>query len=344
MFFSVIIPIFNGARHLDTLLPALAGQTYKNAEFIFVDNGSQDRSPDIINNFVKHQTNLKAKILHEARRGASIARNTGARNAGGEWLVFTDADCRPEADWLQDFYDMRSVAANVGAIAGCIKPSATASLVAKFLGLYTLPSTQVEEEFHEYTLVNGGFPTANLAVRKNVFRDIGGFDETIRISGEDHNLCARIYGAGYTVKAVANAIVHHAHRDHIKGLLRQSFGFGLSHAVNLKKSVSGAVLIAAPFFPITRIRPGRRIWIDFNQADKKSLFILLMGLCWAPLIILLPIYALYLAASISDRAGRRRTPLTAGQALAMALLLLTKSSAMTMGRLSGSFRYRVVCL
>jgi GT2 family glycosyltransferase len=301
MVFSVIIPALNASRHLNAIFNALSGQTFKDVEYIFVDNGSKDRSMEMIQNLASQYPDLNIKILQEEKSGASAARNRGAFIAQGDWLVFTDADCIPDSGWLQDYFEARPSSNEIGAIAGCIKPGPSQNFIAKFLGLFTLPANVQERYFNEFTLVEGGFPAANLAIRKEVFKKVGGFEEAIRIYGEDYDLCARIYGAGYKIKTTTGAVVHHSHRNDLQGLVKQSFAFGKSHALNLKQNVPGALIWSGPAFSKTSIRKGCRIWVDVNQADKKFVFTILLGYAWWPLWILPPAYIVYLGASICRR-------------------------------------------
>ena len=342
---SVVVPFLNPGQPFRECLEGLLNQNYEHSEFILVDNGSTDGSAEAASQFATSHSQVRWKLLHEGKPGASAARNAGAREASGDWLVFTDADCVPEADWLRDLVAAIGVSSDsIAALAGCIKPDFPINPVAKFLGVYTLPPNREERLYREFTLVRGGFPTANLAVRRDVFQRIEGFDESIPIYGEDHGLCAAIYESGYAIKTLTKALVRHHHRTNLGGLLRQSFGFGKSHALALRYFVPGACICRGPGFSRVNIRAGARLWIDFNQADKKMLAALLAGYSWWPLWLLPLAYFAYLCGSVFRKNAEADFQIQRIETPVLALLLLTKSASLTFGRLVGSIRYGVLCV
>ncbi|MBN1674485.1 MAG: glycosyltransferase [Kiritimatiellae bacterium] len=344
MLFSVIIPFLNAARHLPDCLEGLAAQSFTDAEYILVDNNSADGSRAIADAFSARHPELRIRVLTEQTRGAAAARNAGASEAQGVWLAFTDADCVASAGWLAQIAEVvREEPARAG-VAGSVVPAPSAAVIARFLSLYTLPATSEDRVYQAYTLVRGGFPTCNLAVRRDVFEQVGGFDASIGLYGEDHDLCARIYAAGYSIRSTSRAAVAHAHRSDLGGMLRQCRGFGRSHAVCLRKSVAGAFILQAPFVEVAKLRRGLRIWLDANPADKKLLGALIPGFFWWPLWGLAPAYFAYLCVSVVRRARKLAAPVRGAEAPLFAALLLLKSAAMTWGRLAGSVRYRVLCL
>lgn len=90
LLFSVIIPAKNEAKHLQRCMQSLVSQTYRNFEAIFVNDGSTDATPGILDAFaVKFAW---CKVVHTAGIGLGAARNLAAQQAQGEFLVFLDAD------------------------------------------------------------------------------------------------------------------------------------------------------------------------------------------------------------------------------------------------------------
>ena len=84
---SVIIPNYNYARFIGEAIESVLAQTYQPLEIIVVDDASTDDSIKVIESFGD-----KVKLIRQENGGVGKARNTGARNAGGDFLAFLDAD------------------------------------------------------------------------------------------------------------------------------------------------------------------------------------------------------------------------------------------------------------
>ena len=97
MVLSVIIPIYNVKEYLRECLNSVVfgiRENTNNVEVIIVDDGSNDGSSEIANEYSRYEY---AKVIHQENRGVAAARNTGLRCATGEWIYFIDSD-----DWLED--------------------------------------------------------------------------------------------------------------------------------------------------------------------------------------------------------------------------------------------------
>ena len=101
-FFSVIIPSYNRAHIIDRAIQGVLNQTFQDFEIIIVDDGSIDNTQEIIKNF---SNDLRVKYIYQNNAGVCAARNTGAKDAIGDYLLFLDSDDAVENSWLQDFYD-----------------------------------------------------------------------------------------------------------------------------------------------------------------------------------------------------------------------------------------------
>ena len=92
---SVIIPVYNEEAHLTRCLDSVLSQTYGNLEIITVDDGSTDRSPEILKEYAAKDKRIK--IISKENGGASTARNMGIEAAEGSYIGFVDAD-----DWAEE--------------------------------------------------------------------------------------------------------------------------------------------------------------------------------------------------------------------------------------------------
>lgn len=88
---SVVMPVFDGARHLAEAIEGVLAQTYRPVELIVVDDGSSDRSAEIARRYAP-----SVRLLKQDHEGCGSARNRGAEVARGAYLAFCDADdCYP---------------------------------------------------------------------------------------------------------------------------------------------------------------------------------------------------------------------------------------------------------
>lgn len=340
---SLVIPMKNAAQTLDACLTSLGQLEPRPMEIVLVDNGSADATLERLQTFVRGTTAPPITVVTEARPGATFARNAGIRASRGDIVAFTDSDCAIDRAWLaylvKPFSDER-----VGAVAGRIVAAPANNTCQLFCGLYTLQSPAAGRIHDRWTPDEGGFPTANLAVRRTTLDEVGGFDERIRIYGEDYDLCARIYEKGWTIAYTPEAIVQHHHRTTLRGLTWQSFGFGRGHAFLLRRHGPRTLWITVP----GRHRPFRvplfRAWIDLASADKKLMALALCGLTYQPAWLLLPCYGLWLVAATTRRARAAGRPCSLATAVSLAGLLVWKSLALTLGRWWGSFKYGAICL
>ena len=87
---SIIIPVYNAEKYLADCLDSLKKQSYRDFEVIAVDDGSSDKTGDILAGYA--QADSRFIVLHQANGGAGCARNKGLQQAAGEYICFMDAD------------------------------------------------------------------------------------------------------------------------------------------------------------------------------------------------------------------------------------------------------------
>ena len=84
---SILVPIYNGEKHIERCLHSLFGQTYQNIQFVFVDDFSPDQSVELLYKVLEkypHRKQSVSVIRHNKNKGLAGARNTGVENALGE--------------------------------------------------------------------------------------------------------------------------------------------------------------------------------------------------------------------------------------------------------------------
>lgn len=87
---SVIVPVYNSDKYLVSCLQSIINQTYRNLEIICVDDGSTDKSAEILDFYSKKDDRIK--VLKKDNGGPSSARNVGLEKANGEYISFVDSD------------------------------------------------------------------------------------------------------------------------------------------------------------------------------------------------------------------------------------------------------------
>jgi glycosyltransferase involved in cell wall biosynthesis len=215
----VIIPCAGNLEDLDELVQSLRSQDADFSwEVIFVDNGLAPPARSVVEAAVERLPT--ARIVAEAARGISPARNAGARTANGEILAFIDADDVAASSWL------RALVADVAP--GRI---AAGRLDVDRLNPPWLARSRGTHDPGSLYRCEGIFPVApggNLAIRKADFERLGGFDPGWPTL-EDFELCLRAWRLGIDVQPTqAAATVHYRLRRGPKDLLRQGYHYGFA--------------------------------------------------------------------------------------------------------------------
>lgn len=193
---SVVVPVRDDAPGLRVLVEDLAAQTFPRDAFevIVADDGSTDGGADGL-----EADHTWLRVTRGPPLGSFAARNRGASLARGLVLAFTDADCRPAADWLE-----RGMVALVEAdlAAGRVDP-----MLPHRPAAWSLIDMGTWHDV-ERLVRAGGAVTANLLVRKEWFDRVGGFDES-QLSGGDFQFALRCLASGARGVFAHDAVVGH---------------------------------------------------------------------------------------------------------------------------------------
>lgn len=216
--FSIIVPVYNDWHRVPELLERLKRQTLdpESFEIILVDNGSERFDPP-------DSLPPKARIEICTTPGSYAARNHGIEQARGEWLAFTDADCRPKPDWLQNLLEATNARNDETTNRQTDKPTKRQNAPTILAGAVQMVADHdPPNRWETYDLVRGipqawyvrrGYAaTANLAVPATLMASLGCFDAA-RLSGGDADLCRRARAAGARLEYVATAAVEHPARS-----------------------------------------------------------------------------------------------------------------------------------
>ena len=87
---SIIVPVYNSEKYLYKCIQSVVSQNPVECEMILVDDGSTDKSLDMMNKAAEKYPYIR--VIHQTNQGVSMARNTGLKAASGEWIYFLDSD------------------------------------------------------------------------------------------------------------------------------------------------------------------------------------------------------------------------------------------------------------
>ncbi|OJX52813.1 MAG: hypothetical protein BGO88_13425 [Flavobacterium sp. 38-13] len=99
---SIIIPVYNGEKHIEECIESLTKQTLSDCEFIFVNDGSNDKSVELIQKHLIEDPRII--LINQKNSGVSVARNTGIESAKGEYIGFIDSDDFVTNDMFEVLY------------------------------------------------------------------------------------------------------------------------------------------------------------------------------------------------------------------------------------------------
>lgn len=305
---SVIIPSHDAVEKLIKCLKALEKQENNPInEVIIVDDGSIPPLSQALKNL---KINLPIKFVrHNERRGASAARNTGAREAKNDLIAFIDADCIPCPKWSSAL--VGEFNGNTDCVGGPVIESEETPLqiyikyrsfrqaryLAKIMEMKDYKKLSYEElRFRVYQL------TGNIAYKRKVYLALGGLSEGYRVGAEDYEFRLRFEKHGYKAKFAPEAYVYHIPRVSFKDFIkRDGFRRGAGRIVFFKKSGGELLEKAAKRDRLTLIMLSLALIVIIATLLYGGLLhtlILVLGLAF--------IYEAYEAISVSMLASKLR--------------------------------------
>ncbi len=246
---AVVLCSHDGAELLPTALAALAAQTLDPAryEVIVVDDGSTDATAEVA------EAAGATVVRLPVSRGLNGARNAGIETARAHVVAFTDDDCEPEPAWLERLLEpfsnptvdgaagriveectdafllgylrtVRPLAPMGAELGGSRSPLARLALYARRMAGFG-PELRAGEEL--YSLVG-----ANMALRRPLLRELGGFDAAFRLGADEEELCLRAHArpGGARLLYAPDAVVHHHFRPRLRDGIRRARAYGAGHA------------------------------------------------------------------------------------------------------------------
>lgn len=228
-YFSIIIPVYNRPYEADELLESLSLQTEKDFEVIIVEDGSKKTCKHITE---KYEKVLPLSYFYISNSGPGMARNYGAAQSKGKYLLIVDSDCILPPQYIQSI--RTELAANpVNAFGGPDKALDSFTPIQKAIN-YAMTS------FFTTGGIRGGkkkmdkfYPRSfNMGIQKEVYETLHGFAD-MRF-GEDIDFSIRIFKGGYKVALFPSAYVYHKRRTDLRKFFKQVHNSGIAR-INLYK-------------------------------------------------------------------------------------------------------------
>jgi glycosyltransferase involved in cell wall biosynthesis len=208
---TVVIPTFNGANKIPTVLSALnrqaVGATF---DVIVVIDGSSDATVSVIDEF-RREAKYNIEVITQTNKGRAEAKNAGASRAQNGLLIFYDDDMEPDSNSIAKHFAFHSVHTNAILTGSALEVEGSgksdvqnykATLTQKWTCVY--PDQPVEFGFNEIF-----FTSANCSMRKETYELIGGFNSMLT-DAEDLEFAVRADEKGASVFFdKSNAAIHH---------------------------------------------------------------------------------------------------------------------------------------
>jgi cellulose synthase/poly-beta-1,6-N-acetylglucosamine synthase-like glycosyltransferase len=179
---------------------------------------------------------VPVRFTGDVRRGPAAARNRGARAARGNLIAFIDDDCVPTPEWLPALLggaERRPEALLAGRVRNGLPANRWAEASHTLLDV-------VIDTYNRRAGTPGFAPSSNLALRREVFDEVGGFDERFpRAAAEDRELCDRAFELGHPLVHVPAAVVDHFHDLDLRSFIRQHANDGRGTATYREVTIAG---------------------------------------------------------------------------------------------------------
>lgn len=221
---SVVIPVYNDNR-IGRCLKSLAKQSLDKGffEIIVIENGTKGRYQEICEKCGARYFNIQQKSM-------PLARNVGLSESQGEIVMFTDADCVANTDWIENLVNAFKNKNYVG-FGGKIEryfPKTKTEIYGKNVGLGQTELSYLQILDKPYVVF------ANAAFRKHEILKVGGFDEEL-LSGSDVDLCWKLGLANYRIGTCENAIIFHENRKNAIEYFKTYFRYAVYQSLLFKK-------------------------------------------------------------------------------------------------------------
>jgi cellulose synthase/poly-beta-1,6-N-acetylglucosamine synthase-like glycosyltransferase len=289
-FVSVVVGIRNEERYIEECIESLLRLDYPrdSYEIIIVDGMSTDRTRELVQKY-------PVRLILNERKNVAAARNLGVDNSRGDFVAFTDGDCKVDPLWLKTLVnEMKSAPQDVACVGGPNLIFDTDPVFGRVVGhaqetfLGSGGSAQSNNSTKKHYV--SSLPNCNAMYKKNTIKEAGYFDERF-VVGQDGDLNYRINKIGYKFLYVPEAKVLHHRRGTLKSFSVRMFKYGMWMAELFKKH--GEFVRWYAFLPSISILFAVFSLIVSPVYATPIIILLIMGILYFILIFITSIQVIY---------------------------------------------------
>lgn len=292
---SIVVPVRNAERTLQTTFEYLLNVEYprEKMEIVLADGGSTDKTLDVINEWKAKYPFIRAVEVPNCP-SPGHARNEALKVVKGDYILFTDGDCAPNKDWVEQMIEPFAKDENIGAVGGEIQtlrcdPDSDVEAYCEHIGFLSVQGryNKISAEGYMPQLTDMSpsqvsahnapfFATANVCYSKKAIEANEGrfWPEP---TGEDVEFSLRTQQNGFRLYYKPTAIVKHMHRLTGDAFGRMWMGYGKGHPVLVKEKAADMFEIVFQFLPGTpewKIPSKRKGLVYFGPFQLMHLFAL----------------------------------------------------------------------
>ena len=250
VFLSIVIPAHNEEKTIGMCLKSLLPQLKNNIELIIVNDGSTDKTKEIVKSMIKKTRNVKLLNFSQGH-SAAFARNRGSKLAKGSWLVFLDADHIVEKSFIKKLTEHLKNANFDGS---------------DYMVFSYKPRTLIQRAWSIYREMH---PSTGLThiIKRSVFKRLKGFREDI-FYYEDEDLRRRFHAMGFKFCGPLPIKVFHVEPETFNDFFRQRKWQGRGIACFLKR---GDIFVLKYFLPVVLL-----FTLPFTLLPSMAYFLLMI--------------------------------------------------------------------
>jgi len=219
---SVVMPVFNGERFLREAIDSILAQSFRDFEFIIVNDGSTDGTASLLGSYAG--SDPRVRVYHQENKGVTESRNRACGLARGKYIAQMDADdiaARNRLEWQIEFMERH---AEMGVVGGAVE-----LIDNRGRALYCMRCPVENEEIKSGLLLHNCFSNPAVVIRKEAFLSVGGYRRPFDRHAEDYDLWLRIAERWRLANLEAVVVKYRIHPDQASyHKLRQSALYALA--------------------------------------------------------------------------------------------------------------------